>query len=239
MTELRSLALRSQPFLDYLDAWYAELSDISLAELLGQKPERVLFLSVDMVNGFCCEGPLASPRVNALSEPIAALLRQAYDAGARHFVFTQDTHPADSPEFAAFPPHCVAGTSESEAVDALKALPFYDQVVTIPKGSLSSHLNTTFSAWLAEHPQIDSFVLVGDCSDLCIYSAAMHLRMEANALNIARRVIVPAALVETFDTPVEVARQLGIKAHDADLHHVLFLHHMALNGIEVVKNIRA
>jgi hypothetical protein len=28
---------------------------------------------------------------------------------------------------------------------------------------------------------------------------------------------------------------VGIKAHDADLHHILFLHHMALNGVEVVK----
>lgn len=239
MTEHKTLALRSQPFLDYLEAWCAELADLSLAELLAANPERVLFLSVDMVNGFCCEGPLASPRIKALSEPIAELFTAAYAAGARNFVFTQDTHPADSPEFAAFPPHCVAGTSESEAVDALKALPFYDQVITIPKGSLSSHLNTDFGAWLAEHPQIDTFVLVGDCTDLCIYSAAMHLRMEANALNIQRRVIVPAALVETFDTPVELARQLGIKAHDGDLHHALFLHHMASNGVEVVKRLQA
>jgi hypothetical protein len=46
-------------------------------------------------------------------------------------------------------------------------------------------------------------------------------------------VIVPAAVVDTFDTPVSMARELGIKAHDGDLHHVLFLHHMASNGVEV------
>jgi len=51
------------------------------------------------------------------------------------------------------------------------------------------------------------------------------------------RVIVPADAVDTFDTPVSVARELGIKAHDADLHHVLFLHHMASNGVEVVKEL--
>jgi hypothetical protein len=50
-------------------------------------------------------------------------------------------------------------------------------------------------------------------------------------------VIVPADAVDTFDTPVSVARELGIKAHDGDLHHVLFLHHMALNGVEVVKKL--
>jgi len=27
---------------------------------------------------------------------------------------------------------------------------------------------------------------------------------------------------------------LGIYAHDGDLHHVMFLHHMAQNGVEVM-----
>lgn len=48
---------------------------------------------------------------------------------------------------------------------------------------------------------------------------------------------MPAALVETFDTPVSTARQLGIKAHDGELHHIMFLHHMAFNGVEVVRNL--
>jgi hypothetical protein len=65
----------------------------------------------------------------------------------------------------------------------------------------------------------------------------MHLRLEANAAGIARRVLVPADAVETFDTPVAVAQDLGISAHDGDLHHVLFLHHMAMNGVEVVKSL--
>ena len=81
------------------------------------------------------------------------------------------------------------------------------------------------------------FVVVGDCSDLCTYQAAMALRLEANAENLERRVVVPADVVETFDTPVSVARELGIHAHDGDLHQVLFLHHMALNGVEVVKRL--
>ncbi|NTW00183.1 MAG: isochorismatase family protein, partial [Oscillochloris sp.] len=140
----------------------------------------------------------------------------------------------DSPEFKAYPPHCLAGSAESMAVSELSDLPCADQITTIPKNSLSSHLGTTLSDWLAEHPQIDTFIIVGDCTDLCVFSAAMHLRLEANALNLQRRVIVPAAAVDTFDTPVEVAQSLGILAHDGDLHHVLFLHNMAQNGVEVV-----
>lgn len=224
----------SRPFLAYLEQWFNALPALPLAELVGSAPERVALLSVDMINGFCCDGPLAGERVGALIKPVAALFGRAYDAGVRTFVLTQDTHDPNTPEFAAYPPHCVAGTGESEAVDALKALPFYDQIAIFPKNSLSSHLGTDFGSWLAERPQIDTFVVVGDCTDLCIYSAAMHLRLEANALNLTRRVVVPADVVDTFDTPVSVARELGIKAHDGDLHHVLFLHHMASNGVEVV-----
>ncbi len=228
--------LREQaaPFLDYLDDWYAALPATSLRELLGSTPERVAFLSIDVINGFCKEGPLASDRVGRIAAPIARLFQQAYAAGARQFVLTQDTHDPNTPEFAAYPPHCVRGTAESEAVDELKELPFYDEMTIIEKNSTNSHHGTGLSAWLAERPQIDTFVVVGDCTDLCTYQAAMHLRLEANALNITRRVIVPADVVDTFDTPVSVARDLGIKAHDGELHHVLFLHHMAVNGVEVV-----
>ena len=107
-----------------------------------------------------------------------------------------------------------------------------------PKNSINSHLGTGLAAWVAAHPLVNTVIVVGDCSDLCTYQAAMQLRLEANAGNFARRVIVPAAAVDTFDTPVSVARDLGIYAHDGDLHHVLFLHHMASNGIEVVADLK-
>jgi hypothetical protein len=35
-----------------------------------------------------------------------------------------------------------------------------------------------------------------------------------------------------------VAYEQHSNAHDGDLHHVLFLHHMAMNGVEVVKQLR-
>lgn len=229
-----NLSDHARPFLTYLDDWFGHLPELALPELVGGEPERLVFCSVDLINGFCREGPLASPRVDALVTPVATLFQRAYDVGVRNFILTQDTHDPKTPEFNSYPPHCVRGSSESEAVEELKRLPFYDNVTTIPKNSLSSHLGTTLAGWLAEHPMVDTFVVVGDCTDLCIYSMAMHLRLEANALNLERRVIVPADAVNTYDTPVSVAREHHIPAHDGDLHHVLFLHHMASNGVEVV-----
>jgi nicotinamidase-related amidase len=229
-----SLVEKSRPFLAYLDEWYDSLPDASLAEVIGGRPERVALISIDVIVGFCTNGPLASARVGRIARPVAELFARAHALGVRQFVLTQDTHDPQTPEFGSYPPHCVKGTDESEAVAELKALPFYDTITVIEKNSISSHIGTRLGAWLAERPELDTFIVVGDCTDLCTYQGAMTLRLEANAGNFARRVIVPAEAVDTFDTPVSVARELGIKAHDGDLHHVLFLHHMASNGIEVV-----
>jgi nicotinamidase-related amidase len=228
---------RARPFLAYLEEWYVNLAELPLNELIAGEPERVAIISIDVINGFCTEGPLASERVGRIVRPVSELFERAYALGVRNFALTQDTHDPNAPEFAVYPPHCVRGTAESEAVDELKALPFYDQVAIFPKSSINSHIGTGLGAWIAERPQIDRFVVVGDCSDLCTYQAAMQLRLEANAADLQRRVVVAADAIDTFDTPVSIARELGIKAHDGDLHHVLFLHHMALNGVEVVKRL--
>jgi nicotinamidase-related amidase len=228
---------RARPFLAYLEDWYEGLPELALSELIAGEPERVAIISIDVINGFCKSGPLASERVGRIARPVAELFERAYALGVRNFALTQDTHDPNTPEFAVYPPHCVRGTEESEAVDELKALPFFADVAVFPKNSINSHLGTGLGAWVRERPQVDRFVVVGDCSDLCAYQATMHLRLEANAENMARRVVVPADAVETFDTPVSVARELGIKAHDGDLHHALFLHHMASNGVEVVKQL--
>ncbi len=237
MTDEIRLATAARPFLEYLDDWYAALPTLALSDVVGSYPAQVALFSVDMINGFCKEGPLAGERVGALAQPVADLFRRAYDLGVRAMVLTQDTHAPDTPEFQAYPPHCVAGTSESFTISELADLPFAAEMTLIAKNSLSSHINTGIDRWMTEHPQVQTFVVVGDCTDLCVYSSAMHLRLEANALNLQRRVIVPAGRVDTFDTPVGVALKAGIKAHDADLHHVLFLHHMAMNGVEVVKDL--
>ena len=234
MPRTMRLTAPAAPFLAYLETWYAALPSLDLAPLVGNRPERVALFSVDMINGFCKAGPLSGPRVGALIPEVVTVLSRAYALGVRAFVLTQDTHDPATPEFGSYPPHCLAGTAESETVAELAALPFADHLTTIAKNSLSSHLGTNLDAWLRERPALDTFIIVGNCTDLCVYSVAMHLRLEAHALNLSRRVIVVADALDTFDIPVSVAQELGIYAHDGDLHHVLFLHHMAQNGVEVV-----
>ncbi|HHY88089.1 MAG TPA: isochorismatase family protein [Chloroflexi bacterium] len=220
-------------YLSFLRTWKSQLPEMKMEEAFPN-PERGALVSVDIINGFCTIGPLASDRIQAIVGPITDLMARAWDHGVRHYLLAQDTHEPDAKEFGAYPPHCVRGTAESDTVPEIKALPFYGRMTIIEKNSIAMGLNTIFTGWLADHPEVNTFVVVGDCTDLCVYQSAMYLRLDANAHQLDRRVIVPANAVDTYDTPLEFALEKGITPHPAELLHHVFLHHMALNGIEVV-----
>lgn len=232
----REFITRSAPFLAWLKEWESSLKAISLEDLVDASggPENFAIASVDVVKGFCVKGPLASPRVGRIVKPIVSLVKKAYDLGVRKFVFTQDTHPKDSPEFREFGPHCVEGSSESEMVDELSSLPFARIFEVIPKRSIDSFLGTGLEDWLKAHNNLRMVLVVGDCTDLCVYRLAMYLKLRANVMKSDHRVVVPVRAVETYDLPVEAARSADLLPHDGDLLHLIFLYHMRLNGIEVV-----
>lgn len=233
-----NLVKGSQAFLQYLEEWLPALPQQTIGEA-APTPEQTAVIAVDVLVGFCSQGALASERVRKIVEPVVGLLNLAYSSGVRHFILPQDTHEPDAVEFGAFPPHCLRGTKESETVPEIKALPFYDQMIIMEKNSLDSRYNTWMDEWLAERPQVDTFIVVGDCTDLCVYQLAIYLRLEANAHQRRRRVILPVNCVNTYDRPVEAAHREGGLPHDANLLQAVFLYHMALNGIEVVREITA
>lgn len=224
-------------FLAFLKEWEDALPSISFAEVIHEAggPDNVAVVCVDVVVGFCGVGRLASPRVGCIVPPIVNLFKLAYSLGIRNFVLPQDAHPADSLEFEAYGPHCIEGSEEAETVPELKQLPFADRFAIMPKQSLNPGIDTKFPEWLDAHPGIKRFIVVGDCTDLCIYQIAMYLKLRANQFRLDYDVMVPKNCVDTFDTPLKKARELGILPHDADLLHPLFLYHMALNGIRVVR----
>ena len=227
----------SGPFLDWLAQWEATLPSLDL-EAVVVEPAGAALAAVDLTRGFCCEGPLASPRVASIIPAAVRLFQRAYDLGVRNFLLPQDTHRADAIEFSAYPPHAVGGTAESETIDELRTLPFSDLFVVIPKNSVSCDIGTDLEPWLDAHPAVNTFIIAGDCTDICVYQLAMFLRLRANVLELREvRVVVPADCVETYDLPVETATQLGALPHDGDLLHRIFLYHMALNGVEVVRHL--
>jgi nicotinamidase-related amidase len=226
-------------FGEYLDRWLGGLSFVPLESVIAEAggAAHVGIFCVDVINGFCHEGQLASPRVRGIIAPISSLMSRAYLDGVRQFIFTHDAHDPDAAEFDSYPPHCLRDSSESAIVAELMSLPFANEFTILPKNTISSAIGTGLDAWLAAHPEITHRIVVGDCTDLCTYQLAMHLKLSANAVNERLPVIVPADCVNTYEIPFDVAASANILAHPADILHATFLHNMAANGVRVVRTL--
>lgn len=229
----------SLPFLEFLVEWEDALPTRRLSEVIDAAggSNHVAVACVDLIKGFTQMGALSSPRVAAIVAPIVRLVQEAHAAGVKNFLLLQDAHPPDSPEFKSFPPHCTEGSEEAQTVDALAALPLARDFTVFPKTSIDSAHGTGLDAWVDAHRETHRIIVVGDCTDLCVFALAMHLRTRANAHRLSYEVVVPADCTATFDLSVDTARSLGAKPHDGDLLHRVFLYQMALNGIEVVRGL--
>lgn len=193
-------------------------------ELKNLNNEQTALVIVDMVNGFTREGALQSSRIEGIIPEIAALSQSCDDLNIIKLAFG-DNHTEASPEFAAYPPHCMEGTTEAEVVDEIKDVGGYK---LIPKNSTNGFLEEEFHKWMGENPQINTFIITGDCTDICILQFAVTLKTWFNKKNEMARIIVPLNAVETYD--------LGL--HDGDLVNVMALFNMLINGIELVAAIK-
>lgn len=232
-----SLADKSTEFLNYLENWLDSRPTVKLEELVSE-PEKSAIISVDVINAFLYEGPLSSPRVAPIGAAIADLMQASWDRGMRDILLVQDHHSEDTREFDEYGEHALKGTSQAEAIDRIKNLPFYGELTTIYKDSIHPALNNGFDDWVDHRKHIDTFIAVGDVTDLCVYQLATYLKLRANAYHQERRVIVPANCVQTWHLSVEDAKELPAMPHHGDFLHATFLYHMSLNGIEVVKEIK-
>jgi nicotinamidase/pyrazinamidase len=146
---------------------------------------------VDVENGFCKQGNLASPRCDAVIPEVKRVIEERLRAGDQLF-FTADTHDPNDREFEIFPVHCVRGTAEAEIVPELQ--PFLKNATLIRKRRYSAFFETDLEARLkAANPS--QVTLVGVCADICVMHTAADLR------NRDYRVIVPSQAVATFDAP--------------------------------------
>lgn len=237
--EIASWIADRHPFLSWLKRWRESLPEASMKEIVEEAggAENVGIVCVDVIVGFCKSGALASPRVGEIVGPIVNLFTLGYSHGIRNFVLPQDEHPPDSPEFEAYGPHCMVGTEETETVPEIKNLPFASIFKVLPKQSINAGVDTEYPDWLEKHRNLTRFIVVGDVTDICIYQTVTYLKARSNQFKLNYQIIVPMDCVDTWDTPVEMAQELGIMPHDAELLHTLFLYHMALNGIHVVRRI--
>lgn len=186
-------------------------------------PNNTALVVIDMVNGFTNEGLLQSPRVAALSTEVKNIVTSCQNMGMTVIAFA-DYHAANSPEFAVYGPHCQAGTRESELIDELQDIGGY---TLIKKNSSNGFLEPVFQQWLNSNPQVTDFVVIGNCTDICIMQFCLTLKAYFNMLNKESRIVVPINAVDTFDFDL----------HHGDLTHTMALFNMSINGIEIVSGL--
>jgi nicotinamidase/pyrazinamidase len=146
---------------------------------------------VDVLNGFCKHGNLASPRCRAAIPRIREAIEARLSMGDE-LVFLADTHDPHDREFEVFPVHCVRGTDEAEVVDELAPLLKVGRLIR--KRRYSGFFETNLDDVLrGAGPEL--VTVVGVCTDICVLHTVADLRNRDYA------VLVPAAAVETFDGP--------------------------------------
>lgn len=176
---------------------------------------------VDMNNGFAKEGALSSPRVEEIIEPIADF-GKALSSKINTIVAFTDTHDEDAVEFKSYPAHCLRGDMESEVVKEVLAI---DNLEIIEKNST----NGFFAIDIEKYKDLDNFIVVGCCTDICVYQFVLTLKTYFNQNNLDKNIIVPMNLVETYDIDM---------VHSGDFLNTIFLNSMMQNGINVVKEIK-
>lgn len=219
------LNIDSDKILNTISAIKMELNASADLSFKTLKSKESAVLIIDMIKGFAEEGALSSERINKLVPKISQLLSSSKDAKK---VFIGDSHTKDSVEFLTYPIHAVSGTEESKIVEELYQY-FDENSVLIKKNSTNAMMTEALRAYLDCHSEIKNFIIVGDCTDICVLQCALSLKAYFNELNISKKVIVPYTYVDTYD--------LDVNHHEAELMNLFALYNMKLNGIELYRGL--
>lgn len=207
-------------FTNELEILNKNLTDLSSIDINKINLHRTQVFIVDMNNGFAKSGALYSPRVNNLINPIYNLAKYLCDKVKNITAFT-DCHSMNSTELLNYPQHCLDSTLECEIVDELKSL---NNINIVKKNST----NGFFALDCLDFDNVDNFIIIGNCTDICVYQLAITLKSYFNEKNINKNIIVPIDLVDTYNID-------GI--HCADLLNIVFLNSLVQNGVNVVKSL--
>ena len=143
----------------------------------------------DVVRGFLEEGyPLfCGEAARRIIPNIQRLLEQEIARSSKVF-YICDHHAPDDQEFKLFPPHCIAGTPETELIPEVNQYP--GEIVL--KTRYSAFFNTSLEQKLkALRPE--KLIICGVCTDICV----MHTTSDAR--NRDYPVEVPVDCVASFD----------------------------------------
>lgn len=184
----------------------AALPSLALSTL---DSESTALFVVDMVEGFARQGAMASPRVEALIAP-----SPPWRGGARRRAFrswplqTRTRRTAWS--FRPIPRTACAAPKRRGCArrSRRRRRSIRYSKRTRPTGSSSP----VFELWRREHATATTYLVTGDCTDICVLQFVLSAKAWHNTRNLPLRILVPTALTDTFDAPGHPADTLGAAA---------------------------
>ena len=218
MKHIKNFEMLMQDFKGVYD-WFKNLSVLSLDEIT---PNNTLHVIVDMINGFVKEGALSSCEVLSINDDVAQFTRFCRNKNIQTIALA-DEHTNDSTEFSTYPIHCLKGTTESDLTDEIANAD--ENIKVFGKNSTNGYLEPEVADFIRNSGK-NTFIITGDCTDMCVIQFALTLKADFNRRNVPCRVIVPYDLTATCSLP----------NHDPELAEIMALYIMCTNGIEICDN---
>jgi len=197
-----------------------ELNTLDKININDYNSNETLVVMIDMINGFCKFGPLSSDFVNQMVPSMAKFIDNSIAANIP-IVSYRDAHPEDAKEFNFFPPHCVAGTDESNLVDELVR----PELIDVTKNSTNGFLAKN-PLELVEGEKIKQIFIIGCVTDICVRDFTATMIKYLQHVNQVCDVYLVENLVDTFHIE-------GI--HDRQVEHMLALYQLKNSGVKLVR----
>lgn len=161
-------------------------------------PNKDLIVVVDMIEGFCFKGAMASSVVASIIPKMKEFLQTNLANGVKviHYV---DSHPENALEFNSYPTHCLKDSEEAQVVKDLD----FAEVELISKNSTNG--------FFAYNPFLEkkNIYIIGCVTDICVFELALTAQKYKEEHALPYTVNVIADLVETFDAPNHDHKQIN------------------------------
>ncbi|KAI4318456.1 hypothetical protein MLD38_032157 [Melastoma candidum] len=223
-------------------------SELPLEEEVIALPEdgALGLILVDVINGFCTVGAgNLAPR-----EPNQQILGMVEECSRLASLFCGrkwpvlafiDSHHPNKPEDP-YPPHCIAGTDESNLVPALRWIEDEENVTVRRKdcfdgylGSIQEDGSNVFADWIKRN-QLKSILVAGICTDICVLDFVSSTLSARNLglLKPLQDVIVYSRGCATFNVPRNTK---GSLPHPQEMMHHVGLYMAKERGARIAEEL--
>ncbi|MEM3586516.1 MAG: isochorismatase family cysteine hydrolase [Candidatus Jordarchaeaceae archaeon] len=147
-------------------------------------------LVIDMLNDFILDGaPLECSKGREIIKPISKLITLCRNKKIP-IIYVADSHDPNDKEFKIWPPHAVENTRGAEVIDELKPL---KGDIIVKKKTYDGFFKTNLDKVL-KGKKIDTLILTGVCTDICIMHTASSATLLGYIVKIPKECV--AALTE-------------------------------------------